>query len=255
MSFAGRFELLERLGYGSSAEVWLARRGSTLCALKLLAPHLLDDGAARQRFLRGARLAAALEHEHLARVLDQGEAEGRPYAALEWVNGPTLAQLESLDFPRIVALVRGLALGVDHLHRRAGVTHGDLTPDNAAVNEHGVVKLLDFGLLAPTGRRPLGTLAYAAPETIQGRAADGRADVFSLGVLLFELLSGQRLFRRSGDAATLLAVVEAPIPAPSSLRAGLPIALDQIVARALERDRERRFESAAALADALDRYR
>ncbi|HOU90811.1 MAG TPA: serine/threonine-protein kinase [Polyangiaceae bacterium] len=271
--------VLTRIALGSTAEIVLAE----VCdpagrprqvVLKWLLPHLLDDALAAARLHHEGRLLSRLSHPNLVGFRGAGVHQGRPFVALEPVGGATLeawltAALAGvrLPFEVVVALVADVAEGLAHAHAATAdgaplrVVHRDLCPRNVIVRPDGRVKLLDFGLAASVWAPPtqpgalVGTPAYAAPEQVRGLDCDGRADVFALGVLLHELTTGRRLFRRPGVAATSLAVLEASIPRPRTLRADLPADLEAAVMQALQRDPTRRCPSARALARSLDPWR
>ena len=213
------YHLKERLGSGAMGEVWLAEdvRLHRLVALKMLLRKDADDAEARARLLREARVASSLSHPNVAVVYDVGETEheGRTagYVAMEYVKGRTLAQLLEggrMGAATILPVARQVAEALADAHEH-GVVHRDVKPGNVMVNERGLVKVLDFGLarFAPPAHEEsatwsgnhgalegaiVGTLAYMSPEQARGHAVDGRSDVFSFGVLLYELLAGHRPF-------------------------------------------------------------
>jgi TolB-like protein/predicted Ser/Thr protein kinase len=258
------YHLREPLGSGAMGEVWLAEdtRLHRLVALKMLSGKDADDAEAAARLLREARVASSLNHPNVATVYDVGEAEheGRRagYVAMEYVKGRTLAQvLEGgrVEAATILPIARQVAEALADAHEH-GVVHRDVKPGNVMVTERGVVKVLDFGLarFAPPGFPDsatwsgqhgalegaiVGTLAYMSPEQARGHAVDPRSDVFSLGVLLYELLAGRRPF----DGRNAVELVEAILtrdPLPPSTEGPLAGGLFQLVSRMLEKEPARR---------------
>lgn len=231
-------------------------------ALKLLLPHLCEDEAHVGSFMDEARLTSTLSHPNLVRALEFGEHGGRPFLALEFVPGVdvgVLAQrMAALPWEVAAQIVAAAGDGLHHAHDR-GVVHRDVSPGNVLVTPAGAVKVIDFGVAycaarpgdAATTGTVKGVVAYCSPEQLRGGAIDRRADVFALGVMLHELVTGKRLFRRASVAETMLAVLEAPTPAPTALSPELPQALDDITLRALARDAGERFQTAAELRTAL----
>jgi serine/threonine-protein kinase len=254
----GAYRVERTLAAGGTAEIVLATHSATgeQVALKRLLPELADSEQAVRSLGAEAELTASLSHPSIVRVVDRGEQLGEPFFAMEYVRGQTLLERGALGVDEVLALGRAVADALAHVHQR-GVVHRDVCPENLMITESGRVVLLDFGVAfwdgdersLPTGIA-LGTLAYASPEQLAGGALDGRADVFSLGVLLFELLTKRRLFRRDSDAATLLAVAEAEVPPLRRLRPDAPAELEETLGLALDRDPKRR-PSAAELADRL----
>jgi eukaryotic-like serine/threonine-protein kinase len=237
----------------------LAPRGSELAALKLLLPHLCDRPLEIERFLDEGRVLGALDHPNVVELYEIGELERRPFLALEFLDGSDLSALSvPLPFERVLTVGACICDALAHVHER-GVVHRDLSPGNVMITDDGRIKLIDFGSASTPERRDTGLLighaAYCSPEQLEGKPIDGRADLFSLGVLLFELATGERLFRRAGDHQTLLAVLEADVPGPAELRPELPPAFDAVVLALLERDPEKRppsaFEAGRALAELL----
>jgi serine/threonine-protein kinase len=272
----GRYRLLKRLSAGGMGEVFLARADGVAepLVVKCLLPHLCEDKKFVNMFFDEARIASAMTHPSVVRILDMGGSEGTWFLAMEYVRGQNIrgitqaAHLRNVTFPvglecRIVADVAS-ALHFAHRARNpAGellhLVHRDVTPHNVMVGYDGAVKLIDFGVAKARDRLTRtatgvikGKCAYMSPEQSLGRELDGRSDVFSLGICLHELLTGERLFRRDTDMQTLNAVATAPIPRPSELASGVSRGLDAVAMKALERDPEQRFQSGGELRDALE---
>ena len=265
-SSLGHFDILERLGEGGMGVVYRARdrKLDRDVALKFLPPAAGEDREAMVRLLNEARAASALDHPHIATIYDVGETpEGRPFIAMATSPGATLKERiarKDLTLVEIVDIGIAVARGLQCAHD-AGIVHRDIKPSNLFITDRGVAKILDFGI----AKRPgvdltrsgvaLGTLAYMSPEQIQGDAVDGRWDLWSLGVVLYEAISGSRPFP-SDDHATLLYQVLSETPLPlSRLRKDSPEGLDRVVHRCLERKIEDRYASAAALARDLEAVR
>jgi len=274
----GKYRLLEPIASGGMAEVFRAEVPGAAGFVKELALKLIrgDHGATSdfvRMFIQEARLASRLTHANIVHVFDFDQVDGRYYIAMEFVHGHTLRRVA--DRCREAGLRFGLArsvhVGVEvakalaYAHRppeeggAAGIVHRDVSPQNVLVSFEGEVKLTDFGIARALGASGLtdpgtvkGKLAYMAPEQARGERVDARADIFSLGVVLWELCAGRRLFSRDSDAATLAAVLgQDPISPPSGWNEEVPPDLDAAVLGALERDPERRTFSAQELANAL----
>jgi serine/threonine protein kinase len=253
-----RYRLERQLGHGSMGEVWLAvdLELERPVALKLLAPD-----AERARFEREARAVAALGHANVTRLYDYGEAEGRPYMALEYVPGGTLEDRLSagrpLDDADTAAIAAQLAAGLAHAHEH-GLVHRDLKPANVLFDNEGRPKIADFGIAwiggAPTltdAGAVLGTAAYISPEHAAGEPATLASDVYSFGVILFRMLTGRLPFE--AEPALELVEMHRRLDAPpvKVLRPDAPAHLAALAAAALERDPRRRPADGAALAGEL----
>ncbi len=259
----GGYRIESALGQGSMGTVYsaldvaLERR----VALKILTPELARDERFRERFLRESKLAASLEHPHIVPIHAAGEADGLLFLAMRYVDGEDLAallqSLGRLDPDRALSIVGQVAGALDAANER-GLVHRDVKPANILLAKGDYAYLCDFGLAkhastvsSLTGSRAIvGTVDYLAPEQIQGKPVDGRADVYGLGCVLYECLTGEPPHRRENELAALLAHVNDPPPRPSERRGDLPTALDAVMATALAKDREARFATCAALVDA-----
>ena len=267
----GPYEVISPLGAGGMGEVWRARdtRLKRDVALKLLPAEVSKDPARLARFEQEAQAASALNHPAIVAVYDIGTADADTYIAMELVEGSTLRLLLAegpLPPRRVTPIAAEVASGLAAAHE-AGIVHRDIKPENLMVTRDGRVKILDFGLAKPVpspsaalseiptaaaATEPgalLGTVSYMSPEQARALPLDHRSDLFSLGAVLFEMLSGSRPFAGASVADTLSAILrEEPADLPSTV----PPALDRIVRRCLEKSPERRFQSARDLAFALD---
>jgi eukaryotic-like serine/threonine-protein kinase len=257
------YTLLEPIGYGGMAVVYRARQETLdrTVAVKMLSEVLAASPEFMQRFEREARTAANMRHPNVITVHDFGQDErGVPYLVLEYVDGATLADLmdEGLDDARIPGLVDQIAAGLDYAHAR-GVIHRDIKPGNVLLTQDGRVVLADFGLawllegaahLTLTGG-VIGTPEYMSPEQASGIAVDHRADVYALGVVLFEMLTGDRPFAADSPIGVLMKHVQDDPPSVLSYRPDLSPDVDAVVQRSLAKMPEDRFQSAGALARAF----
>jgi len=255
----GRYRMEALLAAGGMGEVWAARDLllDRAVAVKVLGGAFAGDGRAAERLRREARAAGRLEHPAIARVLDLGEDGGRPYLVMELLEGESLAEriaragpLEPPEAARVVAAVAG-ALEAAH---RAGVVHRDVKPGNVLLTSDGAVKVLDFGIASAAGDTTLttgdllGTAAYLAPERALGHRATAAADVYALGVVLYELLAGRRPFEAGSDIELAMAHINAdPVPLPL-VAPSAPPSLVAACEQAMAKDPAARPPSAAAFA-------
>ena len=229
---SGPYRPIRRIASGGMAEVLLAERGGQRVALKRLLPSLANEPRAASLFEREAQILLSLDHPSIVRGIEYAS----PVLVMEYISR---APCDVLDAARVIAIGSELSSALASVHAR-GWVHRDVSPENVLFDESGRAKLIDFGLawsphddrglVAGTGVA-LGTAAYIAPEQLRGDPIDGRADVFSLAVILHELARGERLFKRASEAATLLAVADDPIPPP-----GVSPAFDALLLGALSRD-------------------
>jgi eukaryotic-like serine/threonine-protein kinase len=272
----GRYDLLLELGRGGMAELFLAHlRGQggfeRIVALKRILPHLAQDPQFKEMFLNEGRIAAKLMHPNVCMVFELDEADGELFLVMEYLHGVSWGQLAahvppSWEALRLTASVIAQASeGLHYAHslrdiedRPTPVIHRDVSPHNLFVTLEGECKVLDFGVAkmmtdGPRTRTGVikGKLPYMAPEQIRGDQIDGRADVFSLGVCAWEALTGKRLFDRETDFAIWKAITEEAVPRVRDHWPACPVAVDDAISQALERDRERRFTSTRGFATAL----
>jgi YVTN family beta-propeller protein len=259
----GSYRIEVLLGRGGMGVVYRAEdlRLGRKVALKLLASHLTEDARFRSRFLAESRLAASIDHAGIVPIYEAGESEGHLYIAMRYVEGTDLGSLlqreGAMEPQRAIDLVAQLGHALDAAHAR-GLVHRDVKPSNVLIAVEGAdehVYLADFGLtrhIATAGAvtasdKLVGTVDYLAPERIAGESADGRADLYSLGCVLFEALTGEVPFPRDSEVATIYAHLEEEPPRPSERRPGVPVALDAVIARAMAKEPERRWQSGAEL--------
>jgi serine/threonine-protein kinase len=263
--FYGRYEVLSELGRGTSGIVYKAHdpKLDRLVALKILRPELValeESGVGlKQRFHQEAVAAGRLTHPAIIAVHDVGEAEGRPFIVMEYIDGGTLADLllggRPLPMADAVGIVVQVCAALDYAHRH-GVVHRDIKPRNILVNP-GVTKVTDFGTARILGANHtqtgtmLGTPAYMSPEMVRGQVADPRSDLFSLGVVCYEALTGVNPFNAADLAAVLYRIVNTDAPSMRHHNVELPAALDRVMRRALAKEPEARYATAADFANAL----
>jgi serine/threonine protein kinase len=279
----GPYRLCRRVASGGMASVYLAfREGShgfeKMVAVKRIHPHLAQEREFVEMFLDEARLASRINHPYVCNVTDFGQADNGPYLAMEYVVGEPISRvlaqvrrrrdlLTQSRFARIVArLIANLCEGLHAAHeisddqgRPLGLVHRDITPQNMFVAFDGSVRLLDFGVARAEScvheTRPgivKGKLAYVAPEVFRREPIDRRSDLWSMGVVMWELLTGRNLFKRDSDVATISAVGEDPIPRPSTINDRVPLELDEVVANALQRNPDERYHTAREMSRDLE---
>lgn len=254
----GRYEVLSVLGAGGMGKVYLARdtQLDRKVALKLLSGRFTRNGEWLRRFVREARAISALNHPNILIIHEVGEADGHHYIATEHIEGQTLRALLVAARMRLgdaLAIGVQIAGALDAAHN-AGIVHRDIKPENIMVRPDGYVKLLDFGLAKPvnavevdrlqtTPGMILGTVSYMSPEQARGHAVDARGDVFSLGVVLYEMLTGRTPFSGASASDIMAAILERQPQPLSQLLAGAPPELERIVGKALRKDREHRYQT------------
>jgi serine/threonine protein kinase len=281
-SFGGRYTLLRRLAVGGMAEIYLARQAARagfekLVVIKRLRADLVGDPRIVEMFLDEARVGALLNHPNIVHVYDVDEHAGVPYIAMEYIVGEELNELcrrglghkMFLPLEHAVEVMRQAAAGMGYFHARRGeggatagrsldIVHLDISPSNLLVTQDGFLKIIDFGIASARGQRQRtdvlpGKLGYMSPEQAARKSVDHRSDIFSLGIVLYEITVGRRLFR--GTAQDVVKrLVDVKIDPPTFVRRKFPTALEAIVMRSLERHPDARYQSAYDLADDLEAF-
>ena len=278
----GRYELLARLAAGGMGEIFLARlEGAAgfekLFVVKRILPHLADDARFRQMLISEARISSKLSHANICQVYELGETDGQLYIVMEYLEGITLLPLlrkaskegSRLDLGFVGGVIQQTCDALHYAHElrdrggeSLGIIHRDVTPSNIFITDSGIAKVLDFGIAKvkdASANTQTGTIkgkyAYMSPEQLRGGAIDRRADVFALGVVVYEMLALRRLFQRKTDYLTFRAVMEQPIPDVRRYRPDVPDSIADALGRALDRDPATRWESTrqfgGAMLDAL----
>lgn len=275
-----RFELVAELASGGMATVYLARLSAVagfqrLYAIKRLHPHLQREEEFVDMFLDEARLAARIHHPNVVSILEVGESKRGYYLVMEYIEGDTLAHLlarsaqqqTKLPVEVSVRIALDTLAGLHAAHelkddqdQPLGVVHRDVSPQNVLVGIDGTTRITDFGVARAAARLTTtrtgqlkGKLAYMAPEQARGQGVDRRADLFALGIVLWEAFAMKRLFKGEGEAETLSRVLSEPIPKLRSVSPTLPAGIESVVMKALDRDVDKRFSTAAEMADALEK--
>ena len=260
----GGYRLESVIGRGGMSVIYLAEqlRLGRKVAFKLLAPELARDERFRERFLRESRLASTIEHPNIIQIHDAGEADGLLYIAMRHVEGPSLKELiarrGALGLGRVIYIVEQIASALDVAHAK-GLVHRDVKPANILLDEASDHAFLtDFGIAKQTTARGLtstamfiGTMEYCSPEQIEGRPVDARTDVYGLGCVVVESLTGSPPFVHETEVALMHAHLSTPAPMLTSRQRELPIGLNAVVARALAKDPDARYQTAGEFAAAL----
>ncbi|MBI2569696.1 MAG: protein kinase [Candidatus Schekmanbacteria bacterium] len=277
----GKYLLLEKIAVGGMAEVFKAKQlglegFEKLVAIKRILPHLSDNNDFVTMFIDEAKVAAQLTHQNICQIYDLGEQDGAYFLAMEYISGQDLKAViergkdkEAPLTPQHAALITSkLAAGLDYAHRQKdlegrdlNIVHRDISPQNILISYEGEVKLIDFGIAKAASKVSItrtgalkGKILYMSPEQAQGLPIDKRSDIFSLGTLLFEMLTSRRLFMAKTEHAILEKVRDAKVLPPSSFNKIVPRELDRIILKALQKNTAERYQSAAEMQRDLDLF-
>ncbi|MFP2902792.1 serine/threonine protein kinase, partial [Corallococcus sp. 4LFB] len=274
----GKYQLLKKLATGGMAEVWLARQTGIEgfqkeLVVKRILPHLAEDREFVEMFKNEALIAARFNHPNIAQVYEFGEANGTYYIAMEFIHGEDLGRVmrkasgmnQWIARPLAIRIVASACEGLYYAHSRTddrgqplNVVHRDISPQNILISFDGSVKLVDFGIAKAADQASMtksgaikGKFAYMAPEQAAGKHLDRRADIFAIGLVLYEMLTGHRPLKKDSELATLQAAMECSIPSPSEV-ADVPRDMDHVVMRALAKSADDRYDNAREFQTALE---
>lgn len=278
----GKYILLEKIQTGGMAEIYLARRPgangvSKFIAIKRILPQFSEQQEFKDMFKEEAKIAVNLQHSNIVSIHEFGEENAQLYIAMDYVEGRNLRQFLSklnknekiLTTEQIIYIVKEVALGLDHAHRcidthtgkPLNIIHRDMSPQNIMINFEGEVKIVDFGIAKAESQADMtragtlkGKFGYMSPEQAEGLAVDQKTDIFALGIILWELLAGVRLFEGKNELNILRKVKECQIPSLRKIKPNIPIELENIVGKALAKDKNFRHQSAAAFHRELSRF-
>jgi len=261
-TIAGRYQILEELGRGGMGVVYKAEdtKLRRTVALKFLPPELIHISEVKERFVREAQAAAALDHPNICTVYEFDEAEEKTFISMAYIEGQSLKKkIESgpLELDEAIRIALQAAEGLQKAHKN-GVVHRDIKSANIMVTEEGQAKIMDFGLARMTGGTlitkegmAMGTIAYMSPEQARGEEVDHRTDIWSLGVVLYEMFGGQLPFKGDQDQAVVYSILNKQPKPITDLRAEIPMSLGQVVAKALEKNPDERYQQVDELLDDL----
>jgi serine/threonine-protein kinase len=277
----GKYTLIDRIAVGGMAEIFLARQAGLegfekTIVIKRIRPHLSKQPNFVKMFLNEAKLAAQLNHPNIVQIYDLGKINESYFIAMEYIFGRDMrriipkADALGIPFPMVYALkiASSVCEGLYYAHQRTDlygnplhIVHRDVTPENIFVSFDGTVKVLDFGIAKAANQieqtragEIKGKLSYMSPEQCMGKPLDNRSDIFSLGVVLYEWLTGFKLFTGDSEVAILKSITEGKIYAPSYFKADIPEAVEAILMKALEKDRDRRYQTAWEMQYDLDQF-
>jgi serine/threonine protein kinase/tetratricopeptide (TPR) repeat protein len=255
----GHYRIAEKIGAGGMGEVYLAEDTSLnrQVALKFLSSHLCQDADCRTRFKREAQAAAKLDHPNIVTVYEVGEFQGRPFFAMQHIEGRSLrehASHQELSIPQVLEIGIQIAEGLQAAHEK-GVTHRDIKPANVLIDSHGRARILDFGLASVAGTdhltktgSTLGTIGYMSPEQVRGEQVDHRTDIFSLGVVLYELIAGRQPFKGDNDTATSRNIIDHEPEPLARYKSGVNAEFQRVISKTLAKDKSVRYQHADDLA-------
>lgn len=278
----GRYELIRKLATGGMAEVFLAKAKGPMgfektLVVKRILPHLAEDPAFVEMFLNEAKLSAQISHHNIVQIFDFGEVEGQYFLAMEYIDGLNLRTLltrlreQSMELSveicahLVAQACEGLAFAHDFRNPETSellyLVHRDISPDNLLVSSQGMVKVADFGIARSDSQKHetregivKGKLPYMPPEQVRAWALDRRVDVYALGIVLYELLTGHRPFQGANETSVLEAILFKPMVPPTDYRPELPPALEIILEKALAGDRDQRYPDCMSLAADLEEF-
>ncbi len=282
MTQLGKYQLIRKLAAGGMAEVFLAKAAGPMgfektLVLKRILPHLASEPSFVEMFLSEAKLVAQLNHPNIVQIFDFGEADGDYFLAMEYIDGPNVRELikrtRLIELPlpmalcaRIIASAcEGLAFAHEFRDPTTGeflgIIHRDISPDNILLSSQGAVKVVDFGIAKVSGQSQhtqpgivKGKISYMAPEQLRARPLDRRADVYALGIVLYELLTGRRPFDKTTDVGMMQSIINGQRVPAAMLRPELPASLLQILDRAIAKEREDRYPDCRAFQADLERF-
>src|SRR3954469_812240 len=277
----GKYTLIDRIAVGGMAEIFLARQAGLegfekTIVIKRIRPHLSKQTSFVRMFLNEAKLAAQLNHPNIVQIYDLGKISESYFIAMEYIFGRDMRRIipkadsMGIPFPMVYALkiASSVCEGLFYAHQKVdlygnplSIVHRDVTPENIFVSFDGTVKVLDFGIAKAANQieqtkagEIKGKLSYMSPEQCMGKVLDCRSDLFSLGVVLYEWLTGFKLFTGDSEVAILKSITEGKIYSPSYFKADIPEAVEALLMRALEKDRDKRYQTAWDLQSDLDRF-
>lgn len=279
----GKYTLLRRLAAGGMAEIFLALQRSAggfekLIVIKRILPSMNQDQAFIEMLLHEARVAASMSHPNIVQTFDVGQVDRTYFIAMEHIHGEDLRtivramrkkNLSEFPLEHAIAITTGMCAGLAYAHERRdldgrllNIVHRDISPQNIVVTFSGDVKIVDFGVAKSSSQsgedtkdgQLKGKVPYMSPEQAAGSSIDWRSDIFAVGVLLFELATGKRLFKGASEFETLKLICDKEYPRPSDVKPGFPPALDRIIMKALEKDREKRYQSAREMQGDLESF-
>ena len=260
----GGYQLEEEMGHGSMGVVY---RGKQIAlgrevAIKVLPRSLAKDASYVARFIREAQIIAGLNHPNIVQIYDAGQQGGLLYFVMEFVQGPTIGSLLQIDgmMPQYLAAEYGaqIADALDSAYKERNVIHRDIKPENLMLDRWGKIKVMDFGLARAPGHQQItmaktlvGSIYYASPEQVWGQKLDNRSDIYALGAVLYEMVSGHRPYTGRTLPELTQAIVGVPLRPPSTFNAALAPEFEKIILKAMARNRDERYEHATLMAQAL----